>query len=189
MSLGLDNGVGLTPAMGYSSWNDCASEVTEARIKKVTRALIDTGLAAKGYRYVNVDEGWIASRRDTSGGLVADPQKFPSGMRALGDWVHSQVVPGHGAVMKYGLYTSRGTCQCSSKPEHLRTLAPCESYSRERAASQLKNIRAHLAAAGSLRRMQTSWQQPVLTLSRRIPAAGASNTMQPFATIPKCATR
>jgi len=44
--------------MGYSSWNDCASEITEERIKNVTSALIATGLAAKGYIHVNVDEGW-----------------------------------------------------------------------------------------------------------------------------------
>ena len=112
--LGLDNGLGLTPPLGYCSWNDCASEVTEQRIKRVTRALIDTGLAAKGYRYVNVDEGWLASR-DADGAMVEDRRKFPSGMRALGEWVHAQVVPGHGRVMRYGLYTSRGSCQCSTK--------------------------------------------------------------------------
>lgn len=54
--LGLDNGAGLRPPMGYCSWNDCASEVTELRIRRVTRALIETGLAAKGYVNVNVDE-------------------------------------------------------------------------------------------------------------------------------------
>ena len=41
-------GQGLTPPMGYSSWNDCASEITAARIKNITTALISTGLAAKG---------------------------------------------------------------------------------------------------------------------------------------------
>jgi hypothetical protein len=56
-ALGLQNGLGITPPMGYSSWNDCASEITEARIKNVTTTLISTGLAAKGYVHVNVDEG------------------------------------------------------------------------------------------------------------------------------------
>ena len=51
----LNNGVGLTPPMGYSSWNDCASEVTEERIKNITTHLISTGLAAKGFVQVNVD--------------------------------------------------------------------------------------------------------------------------------------
>eukprot|EP01065_Artemidia_motanka_P009702 TRINITY_DN1500_c0_g1_i1.p1 TRINITY_DN1500_c0_g1~~TRINITY_DN1500_c0_g1_i1.p1 ORF type:complete len:436 (+),score=140.86 TRINITY_DN1500_c0_g1_i1:45-1352(+) len=110
---GLDNGQGLQPPMGYSSWNDCASEVTEERIKNVTRALISTGLAAKGYVHVNVDEGWLLGR-SADGTILSDPKKFPSGMKALGDWIHSQEVPGKGKVMKYGLYTSRGTCQCGT---------------------------------------------------------------------------
>ena len=110
----LDNGLGLTPPMGYSSWNDCASEITEARIKNITKALISTGLAAKGYIHVNVDEGWLKGR-DSAGNIVSDPVKFPSGMKALGDWIHDQVVPGKGKIMKYGLYTCRGTCQCATK--------------------------------------------------------------------------
>ena len=65
----LDNGVARTPAMGYSSWNDCASAVTERRIKNVTRQLIDKGLAAKGFVHVNIDEGWLKARDATSGAL------------------------------------------------------------------------------------------------------------------------
>ena len=101
--------------MGYSSWNDCASEVTEERIKNVTRHFIETGLAAKGYVHMNVDEGWLLARNATTGELIEDRTKFPSGMKALGEWVHDQVVPGHGKIMKYGLYTCRGTCQCSTQ--------------------------------------------------------------------------
>ena len=123
--------------MGYCSWNDCASEVTEERIKRVTRALIDSGLAAKGYRRVNVDEGWLASR-DANGNMVADRTKFPSGMRALGEWVHAQVVPGHGRVMKYGLYTSRGTCQCSTM-----------KYQGPGSAGFVRQDAAWMAAAGA----------------------------------------
>ena len=111
----LNNGVGLTPPMGYSSWNDCASEVTEERIKNITTHLISTGLAAKGFVHVNVDEGWLLSRNKTTGELIEDRAKFPSGMKALGSWIHNQNVPGKGKIMKYGLYTCRGTCQCSTQ--------------------------------------------------------------------------
>jgi len=114
-AVGLANGVGLRPPMGYSSWNDCASEVTEARIRRVARALVNTGLAAKGYTHVNVDEGWLKSRGTTTLAMEEDTAKFPSGMRALGEWVHAQEVPGAGRTLRYGLYTSRGTCQCSTK--------------------------------------------------------------------------
>ena len=61
----LPNGQGLSPPMGYSSWNDCASQITEARIKNVTLALISSGLAAKGFVHVNVDEGWFKERSST----------------------------------------------------------------------------------------------------------------------------
>ena len=101
--------------MGYSSWNDCASEITEARIKNVTTALIRSGLAAKGYIHVNVDEGWLLGRDKATGTIISDDDKFPSGMKALGDWIHDQDVPGKGKIMKYGLYTCRGTCQCSTQ--------------------------------------------------------------------------
>ena len=114
-ALAIDNGLGLTPPMGYSSWNDCASEVTEARIKQVTKHMISTGLAAKGYIHINVDEGWLKARNATTGELIEDREKFPSGMKALGDWIRDQDVPGKGKVMKYGLYTSRGDVQCSTQ--------------------------------------------------------------------------
>jgi alpha-galactosidase len=114
----LNNGLGLTPPMGYSSWNDCASQVTEERIKNATLHLISTGLAAKGYIHVNVDEGWLLSRNKSTGELIEDRDKFPSGMKALGNWIHNQIVPGKGKIMKYGLYTSRGTCQCSTQQYH-----------------------------------------------------------------------
>jgi len=101
--------------MGYSSWNDCASEITEARVKQVTKAFIDTGLAAKGYIHINIDEGWLKERNNVTGDYVEDRVKFPSGMKALGEWVHNQTVPGKGKILKYGLYTCRGTCQCGTK--------------------------------------------------------------------------
>ena len=110
----LDNGQGQSPPMGYSSWNDCASEIHEDRVKSIAQGLIDTGLAAKGYVHVNVDEGWLKGRDSKTGEIVADPKKFPSGMKALGEHIHGLEVPGKGKVMKYGLYTCRGQTQCGT---------------------------------------------------------------------------
>eukprot|EP00042_Codosiga_hollandica_P033938 m.233308 g.233308 ORF g.233308 m.233308 type:complete len:553 (+) comp54289_c0_seq2:1-1659(+) len=110
----LQNGLGSTPPMGYSSWNDCSSDVTEQRIINITNALIQTGLAAKGYRHVNVDEGWLLGRNATTGEIISDPSKFPHGMTWLGSWLHSQIIPGTNLSMLYGLYTCRGSCQCST---------------------------------------------------------------------------
>jgi len=111
----LNNGLALTPAMGYSSWNDCASQITEERVKNITNHMISSGLAAKGYIHINIDEGWLKARNNSTGALMEDLDKFPSGMKALGEWVHNQVVPGKGKIMKYGLYTCRGKCQCSTQ--------------------------------------------------------------------------
>jgi len=92
--------------MGYCSWMDTSSDVTEARIKYIADGLVSSGLAKLGYIYVNVDEGWLKGR-DSSGNMVWDSVKFPSGMKALGDYIHSK-------GLKYGLYTSRGNVQCST---------------------------------------------------------------------------
>ena len=85
----LDNGLGITPQMGYTSWMDTTSGVTEERIKYMAEALVSSGLNKLGYVYVNVDEGWLKSR-DAQGNMVWDMTKFPSGMKALGDFIHSK---------------------------------------------------------------------------------------------------
>jgi len=102
----LNNGLGLTPQMGYCSWMDTSSDVSEQRIKSMADTLISTGLAKLGYVHVNVDEGWLKGR-DSNGNMVSDSVKFPSGMKALGDYIHSK-------GLKYGLYTSRGNVQCGT---------------------------------------------------------------------------
>lgn len=108
-------GLGLTPQMGYSSWNDCGSVVTEAHIKATAQYMISSGLAAKGYTYVNVDEGWFVGReKNAPYRMVEDKKAFPSTMAGLGKWIHALDVPGKGKIMKYGLYTSRGVQQCDT---------------------------------------------------------------------------
>ena len=120
----INNGLGLVPAMGYSTWNDCSSFRdngpngwcwdSEAHVKNVTLYMISSGLAKLGYTQVNVDEGWLKGR-DANGQMYEDLDKFPSGMKGLGDWIKSQeTFPGSGEMMRYGLYSCRGTCQCGT---------------------------------------------------------------------------
>lgn len=90
----LDNGLGLTPQMGYSSWNDCGSVVTEEHIKATAEYMISSGLAAKGYTFVNVDEGWFVGRDPKTKAMVEDKKFFPSTMKGLGQWIHNLTVPG-----------------------------------------------------------------------------------------------
>jgi hypothetical protein len=107
---GLDNGLGLTPQMGWSSWNAIGSTVSAQYVKQVADYMVSSGLAAKGYTYCNVDEGWMIGRDDTTLMPIADPKAFPGGMKNLGDYIHKQ-------GLLYGLYTSRGKTQCA-RPEY-----------------------------------------------------------------------
>jgi alpha-galactosidase len=99
---------------GLCLGNDCGSVVTEDHVKATAEYMISSGLAAKGFVYVNVDEGWLLGRDPKTKAMVEDKNAFPSGMAGLGAWVHNLTVPGKGKIMQYGLYTSRGVQQCDT---------------------------------------------------------------------------
>eukprot|EP01048_Picozoa_sp_COSAG05_P018356 COSAG05_NODE_2670_length_2780_cov_1.848191_2_plen_136_part_00 len=86
----LDNGLGVRPQMGYNSWYDlmCSDQMNEHTIRATADALVTTGLAGRGFEYVNLDDCFIRSR-SSAGVLQPDPVTFPSGMRALGDFIHN----------------------------------------------------------------------------------------------------
>src|SRR5262249_21140253 len=92
-----DNGVALTPPMG---WNSFACNVSEEMIKSMADAMVSSGMKDAGYQYVVIDDCWQVSR-DENGFIIADPQRFPSGMKALADYVHSK-------GLKFGLYSDAG---------------------------------------------------------------------------------
>jgi alpha-galactosidase len=100
------------PPMGWSSWNAFGCAIDETTVRQMADALISSGMAAAGYRYVNVDDCWMAAHRDPAGRLAADPKRFPSGMAALGTYLHR-----HG--LKFGLYLSAGTGTCQNLPGSL----------------------------------------------------------------------
>jgi alpha-galactosidase len=93
-----------TPPMGWSTWYGVRCDYDEKLLREVADRMASGGLAEAGYRYLNVDDCWAVSR-DPSGRLVADPKRFPSGMRALADYIHSK-------GLKFGIYTSAGTTTC-----------------------------------------------------------------------------
>ncbi|GJN32704.1 hypothetical protein PR202_gb21226 [Eleusine coracana subsp. coracana] len=99
------NGLGLTPQMGFVS--DKTSNLLIDR-RKTADALATTGLAEAGYIYVNVDDCWADGKRDNQGHMVANPRTFPSGIKALADYVHSK-------GLKFGIYSSAGILTCSKK--------------------------------------------------------------------------
>jgi alpha-galactosidase len=101
------------PQMGFNNWNSthCREEFNEAMIRGIADKFISLGLRDAGYRYVNVDDCWANWQRDKNGQLQANPKRFPSGMKALADYIHQ-----HG--LKFGLYSSAGTSTCEPLQEN-----------------------------------------------------------------------
>src|ERR1035437_9855828 len=80
----------LTPQMGWNSWNKFQGRVSEVLIREIADAMATNGMKAAGYEYVNIDDLWQAPQRDADGNIQADPTRFPSGIKALADYVHSK---------------------------------------------------------------------------------------------------
>jgi alpha-galactosidase len=102
-------GLAPTPPMGWNSWNTFAMKIDEKLIKETAEALIASGMRDAGYNYIVIDDGWEAMERDAQGNLVPDPNKFPSGMKVLGDYLHSK-------GFKFGIHNCAGTKTCSGFP-------------------------------------------------------------------------
>jgi len=100
-----------TPPMGWNSWNKFGCNVSDKLIREMADAVVSSGMQAAGYQFVNIDDCWQVSR-DASGTIVADPARFPSGIKALADYVH-------GKGLKLGIYTDAGTGTCEKRPGSL----------------------------------------------------------------------
>lgn len=99
----------LTPPMGWNSWNTFAVEISEQLIKETVDIMVTSGMRDAGYKYVVVDDGWEALQRDSAGNLIPDPKKFPNGMKAVADYVHSK-------GMKFGIHSCAGKTTCNGMP-------------------------------------------------------------------------
>lgn len=99
----------LTPPMGWNSWNTFATDINEDLIKETADAMVESGLVEAGYVYLVLDDGWMSMKRDEDGKLYGDPEKFPSGMKALGDYIHSK-------GLKFGIYSCGGAETCAGYP-------------------------------------------------------------------------
>jgi alpha-galactosidase len=94
--------------MGWNSRNKFACNVSEEMIRSMADAMVKSGMKDAGYEYVNIDDCWQVSR-DAQGNIVADPQRFPHGMKALGDYIHS-------LGLKFGVYSDAGSKTCAGRP-------------------------------------------------------------------------
>lgn len=92
--------------MGWSSWNHFHVNINEQMIREQADALVASGMYDAGYRFINIDDGYFGGR-DSAGGLFANAKKFPSGMRALTDYIH-------GKGLRAGIYTDAGSNTCGS---------------------------------------------------------------------------
>ncbi|XP_063367095.1 alpha-N-acetylgalactosaminidase [Cydia amplana] len=115
----LDNGLALTPPMGWLTWQryrcltDCTTYpdecISEKLIKRTADMLVDEGYLEAGYDYIGIDDCWMEKNRSASGKLVPDRERFPSGMKMLGKYVHSK-------GLKFGIYQDYGTKTCAGYP-------------------------------------------------------------------------
>jgi alpha-galactosidase len=101
-----------TPPMGFNDWNAFGCDVDDSLIRETADAMVANGMAAAGYRYVNIDDCWSLHDRDTDGRLVPDPVKFPEGIKGVADYVH-------GRGLKLGIYGDAGTATCAGYPGSL----------------------------------------------------------------------
>ncbi|OHB55394.1 MAG: alpha-galactosidase [Planctomycetes bacterium RBG_13_44_8b] len=102
-------GLALTPPMGWNTWNTFGGNINEDLIKGTATAMINNGMLEAGYKYIVLDDAWMTKKRDAQGNLIPDPNKFPSGMKALGDFLHNM-------GFKFGIYNCAGNKTCAGYP-------------------------------------------------------------------------
>ncbi|MBE6871058.1 MAG: glycoside hydrolase family 27 protein [Ruminococcaceae bacterium] len=97
------------PPMGWNSWNTFGGEVCEKVIRDTADAMVELGYKNAGYEYVVIDDWWSERKRGADGKIAVNKEKFPSGMKALSDYIHSK-------GLKFGMYSCAGTMTCGGFP-------------------------------------------------------------------------
>ncbi len=149
-------GLALTPPMGWNSWNKFGCDVSDALLRSMADGMVKSGMKDAGYQYIVVDDCWQV-KRDEDGNIVADARRFPSGVKAVADYIHS-------VGLKFGIYSDAGSKTCGGRPGGLgheyqdaRTYAAwgvdylkydwCNTTTQD-AKSSYANIRQALDASG-----------------------------------------
>ncbi|MGZ7065070.1 MAG: alpha-galactosidase [Candidatus Aminicenantales bacterium] len=104
----LQNGLALTPPMGWNSWNKFGCKIDEKAVREMADAMVASGMRDAGYQFIVIDDCWQVDR-DSKGNIVSDGKAFPSGIRALADYVHAK-------GLKFGIYSDAGTKTCAGRP-------------------------------------------------------------------------
>lgn len=98
-----------TPPMGFNTWNTFGPNISEQMVLEMADVMAEKGYRDAGYKYVVIDDCWSLRERDENGNLVADPEKFPHGMKYVGDYIHSK-------GLKFGMYSCAGIRTCAGYP-------------------------------------------------------------------------
>lgn len=99
-----------TPPMGWNSWNTFGTNISDTLIREVADKFIELGLDKAGYKYVVIDDCWSERERDPkTHKIIPDKVKFPRGMKAVSDYVHSK-------GLKFGMYSCAGVRTCADYP-------------------------------------------------------------------------
>jgi alpha-galactosidase len=150
-------GLALIPPMGWNSWNKFGCNVSDEMVRSMADAMVKSGMKDAGYQYVVIDDCWQVSR-DAHANIVSDPQRFPQGVKALADYVHS-------LGLKFGIYSDAGMQTCAGRPGGLGHEYQdavmyaswgvdylkydwCHTYKTQDAKASYANIRAALDASG-----------------------------------------
>lgn len=96
-----------TPPMGWNSWNQFGCRITEKLVMETADAMVSSGMMDAGYQYIVIDDCW-QTERDSAGNIAADPKTFPSGIKALADYIHSR-------GLKFGIYSDGGLRTCAGR--------------------------------------------------------------------------
>ncbi|MGB7070398.1 MAG: glycoside hydrolase family 27 protein [Pyrinomonadaceae bacterium] len=94
-----------TPPMGWMTWNYFGEDINEQILKEMADALVSSGMVMAGYKYLMIDDGWQGGR-DNKNNIIPDPKKFPSGTKALADYVHARGI-------KLGIYSNAAPLTCA----------------------------------------------------------------------------
>jgi alpha-galactosidase len=101
-------GLALTPPMGWNTWNKFGCNVSDELVRGMADAMVKSGMKDAGYQYVVIDDCWQVSR-DANANIVVDAQRFPNGMKAVAEYVHS-------LGLKFGIYSDAGSKTCAGRP-------------------------------------------------------------------------
>lgn len=106
-------GTAPLPPMGWNSWNAFGTDIDEEKVIASAQVIVDSGLAAKGYRFINIDDGWWAKRRQADGRVLIRTDTFPSAATPDGNTSFRPLTDRlHAMGLKAGIYSEIGRNSC-----------------------------------------------------------------------------